>query len=148
MMTMNQLMGQNQVANTEKIKEHVYYLTSDSLKGRETGTPGGHLAAEYIANQFGDLGLVPLAGDNYYHEFKLVRKHRNSLLVKSQGILLFWPWHFYYVTNYNHADTIATKLVFAGFGTPEELEKLPLKNNALVFIAEKPGRSLQYGSAN
>jgi hypothetical protein len=71
-MTMNQLMAQNQVANTEKIKEHVYYLTSDSLKGRETGTRGGQLAAEYIANQFGNFGLVPLAADNYYHEFELV----------------------------------------------------------------------------
>jgi hypothetical protein len=135
---MNQLMAQNQVANTEKIKEHVYYLTSDSLKGRETGTRGGQLAAEYIANQFGNFGLVPLAADNYYHEFELVRKHRNSLLVKNQGVLLFWPWHFYYVANYNQADTMATKLVFAGFGTAEELEKLPIKNKALAFIAENP----------
>ncbi len=140
-MTMNQLMAQNQVASTERIKEHVYYLTSDSLKGRETGTRGGQLAAEYLANQFDNFGLAPLAGDSYYHKFELVRKHRNSILVKSQGVLLFWPWHFFYVANYNHADTMVVKLVFAGFGTDLELEKLPIKNKALAFIAENPAEA-------
>jgi hypothetical protein len=136
--TMNQLMAQNQVANSDKIKEHVYYLTSDSLKGRETGTRGEQLAAEYLASQFNNLGLIPLADDSYFHEFELVRKHRNSMLVKSQGVLLFWPWHFHYAANYNHTDTITTKLLFAGFGTGEELEKLSIKNKALAFIAENP----------
>ncbi|MGD9993096.1 MAG: hypothetical protein AB7S69_07335 [Salinivirgaceae bacterium] len=138
---MNQLMAQNQVASSDKIKEHVYYLTSDSLKGRETGTRGERLAAVYLANQFNKIGLIPLADDSYFHEFELVRKHRNSMLVKSQGVLLFWPWHFHYVANYKHTDTVNTRLLFAGFGTAEELEKLPIKNKALAFIAENPDKA-------
>jgi hypothetical protein len=37
----------------------VQYLASDSLEGREAGTPGERLAAEYIAAEFARLGLKP-----------------------------------------------------------------------------------------
>lgn len=137
----SQLTAQNLEANLNKIQEHVYYLTSDSLNGRETGTQGEQLAAQYLANQFKGYGLEPLAGDSYYHQFELVRKHRNTLMVKSQGNLLFWPWHFYYMANFNHADTVTTNLLFAGFGTSEELENLPIKNKALAIIAENPSEA-------
>lgn len=37
----------------------VQYLASDPLEGREAGTPGERLAAEYIAAEFAKLGLKP-----------------------------------------------------------------------------------------
>ncbi len=38
--------------SVKDLKADVYYLASDSLKGRKPGTPGGNLAAEYIRKQF------------------------------------------------------------------------------------------------
>ena len=36
---------------TGKFLNHIKYLSSDSLKGRLTGSPGDSLAAEYIKSQ-------------------------------------------------------------------------------------------------
>ena len=47
----------------DELLDHIKYLSSDSLKGRMTGTDGDSLAAEYIRGQFAAYGLVPLSGD-------------------------------------------------------------------------------------
>lgn len=46
----------------DELERHVIALTSDAMEGRETGTTGEALAAEYIADVFTQLGLEP-AGD-------------------------------------------------------------------------------------
>jgi Zn-dependent M28 family amino/carboxypeptidase len=53
----------------EKLREDVKFLSSDSLKGREVGTPGEKLAAEYIANKFEQIGLVPAGTDGFFQTF-------------------------------------------------------------------------------
>ena len=49
--------------DAERIRAHVKFLADDLLEGRGPGTRGGELAANYIATQFGLLGLKP-AGDD------------------------------------------------------------------------------------
>lgn len=53
------------------LRSHVDYLASDALEGRQTGSAGARLAAEYIAKQLKAAGLQP-AGDNgtYFHRFE------------------------------------------------------------------------------
>jgi len=41
------------------IKAHIDFLASDLLEGRETGSRGYGVAAEYVATQFEALGLEP-----------------------------------------------------------------------------------------
>jgi Zn-dependent M28 family amino/carboxypeptidase len=45
-----------------RIRAHVEFLASDLLEGREAGTRGYDIAANYVASQFAQLGLTP-AGD-------------------------------------------------------------------------------------
>lgn len=54
------------------ITEHIGYLASDELKGREAGTANEAVAANYIADLFRDFGLEP-AGDNktFFQEFTI-----------------------------------------------------------------------------
>ena len=52
-----------------KIQEDVVYLSDDKLQGRETGTEGELLAAEYIASRFEAMGIDPKGTDNYFQEF-------------------------------------------------------------------------------
>ena len=52
-----------------KIQEDVVYLSDDKLQGRETGTEGELLAAEYIASRFKAMGIDPKGTDNYFQEF-------------------------------------------------------------------------------
>lgn len=45
-----------------RLQYHVYYLADDSLQGRQTGSRGERLAADYLIKQFTEMGLQP-AGD-------------------------------------------------------------------------------------
>src|SRR5690242_2273968 len=45
---------------------HVRYLADDKLEGRLTGTQGYQKAADYVAAQFKECGLVPKGTDGYF----------------------------------------------------------------------------------
>jgi len=47
------------VTALQSIQVDVVYLSSDVLKGRETGTQGEELAARYISSRFREIGLQP-----------------------------------------------------------------------------------------
>ena len=49
---------ESNVTTTESIKSDIVYLASDSLEGRESGTKGERLAAEYIAKRMQEIGYV------------------------------------------------------------------------------------------
>lgn len=53
----------------ERLREHLYYLTSEELRGREAGTEDAAKASEYIAEQFAEMGLEPYIGDSYFQYF-------------------------------------------------------------------------------
>lgn len=56
----------------ERAMEHIAYLASDELEGRQPGTPGGRAAGGYIAEQFAACGLQPAGVDaTYYQTFTL-----------------------------------------------------------------------------
>jgi hypothetical protein len=50
----------------EQMRYDVKYLASDRLEGREAGTPGEKLAADYIAAKFGNSGLMPYGDSTTY----------------------------------------------------------------------------------
>ena len=59
------------------LKKHVAILSSDSLEGRETGKRGQKMAAEYISNQFKEIGIHPYKNNTYYQKFKVKTKRHN-----------------------------------------------------------------------
>lgn len=50
------------------IEAHMAYLASDELEGREAGTPGYDLAAEYVAAEFAKIGLAPGGDEDTYFQ--------------------------------------------------------------------------------
>lgn len=54
--------------NSNKVKEHIEYLSSDKLDGRLTGSETNLEAANYIKNKFKEYGFKPFNG-SYYHNF-------------------------------------------------------------------------------
>ncbi len=54
---------------TDQLMFDVAYLASDLLEGRETGTRGEQLAAEYIARRFEQIGLTPKGSEGYFYSF-------------------------------------------------------------------------------
>ena len=57
-----------------KIKEDVAYLADDKLEGRQTGTKGEILAADYLVKRFKDIGLEPKGTDGYLQPFSFKPK--------------------------------------------------------------------------
>jgi Tol biopolymer transport system component len=51
-----------ELVNEDNLKKHIYYLASDELKGRLTGSEGETKAANYLSSEFKKLGLKPYAG--------------------------------------------------------------------------------------
>lgn len=57
-----------------KIKEDVSFLADDKLEGRQTGTEGEILAAEYIIERFKTIGLEPKGTDGFLQSFSFKPK--------------------------------------------------------------------------
>ena len=55
-------LGQEVVVNETNVRAEMYFLASDAMQGRGSGTPFERVAAEYIGSQFMQFGLEP-AGD-------------------------------------------------------------------------------------
>jgi len=51
-----------------KIEGHIYFLASDAMKGRETGTNEGKITAEYLANQLRSYGTKKVPGANGFFQ--------------------------------------------------------------------------------
>jgi hypothetical protein len=47
-----------------EVRDHVYYLASDFLEGRLTGSEGYKQAAYYLASQLNSAGLAPIVGNS------------------------------------------------------------------------------------
>jgi len=55
------------------MKQHISFLASEQMEGRGTGTDGEWKAAQYVADRFEMMGLLP-AGDNgtYFQKFDFI----------------------------------------------------------------------------
>lgn len=56
----------------DELTEMLTYLSSDEMEGRLSGERGCELAAEYIANEFEQYGLIPADNGSYYQNFDFV----------------------------------------------------------------------------
>jgi aminopeptidase YwaD len=101
---------------TGELTDHIKYLSSDSLKGRMTGTPGDSLAAEYIRARLTEYGLIPLSGDGL-QRFKVTDKvmagKDNSLTVNGKSMVA--EENFTPVT-FSENGAVKAEVVFAGYG--------------------------------
>ncbi|MEW5980056.1 MAG: M20/M25/M40 family metallo-hydrolase [Acidobacteriota bacterium] len=115
-----------------ELLNHLEYLASDELTGREAGTPGAEKAAAYIAREFRRYGLVP-AGDEggYLQRFSFVSGvglgHKNGLQVIVRKPSPSSPPHpltisglrlgsDFMPTSFSRSGDFEGPAVFAGFG--------------------------------
>lgn len=53
----------------ERLEKHVYALASDEMRGRKPGTIYSRMAAEYIINQWQEIGIEPFFDNSYVQPF-------------------------------------------------------------------------------
>lgn len=133
----------------EEIKQHVYFLASDELKGRDSGSEGLLEAAEYIADEFDEYGLTPLFGNSYYQEFPFISgidlTSDNSLSFKINDKTITPVLKSDYITvPFSGNSTVSSELVFAGFGISaselnyDDYSGLDVKDKIVVVFRENP----------
>ena len=114
------------------MEEDVAYLASDSLLGRETGTKGEQMAADYLAKRFDDIGIAPKGTDGYFQEFNFkpsTNPHEQTKILDSiaEGML----------TGANvvgYLDNQADKTVIIG----AHFDHLGMGGEGSLFRAEEP----------
>lgn len=110
------------------LRTHLSALAADSMEGRETGTRGQKMAAEYLAGQYRQMGLEP-AGDNrsYYQKFDLSATKRDSTVFETYKVeegtrrliersVESEQGAANYIRAFGGSDTLSGEIVFAGFG--------------------------------
>jgi hypothetical protein len=134
------------------IKAHITFLASDLLEGRDTGTPGYDIAANYMASQFAQLGLKP-AGTNgtYFQPVPLVavrsRDEGRYVLKARDGTetpLVFGDDYMVARPFGPPERKVTASMVFVGFGVvaPErkrdDYRGLNVKGKIVVVLAGAP----------
>jgi Zn-dependent M28 family amino/carboxypeptidase len=113
-----------QLIRPDAIRAHMQFLSDDLMEGRETGTRGYMLAANYIRSQFEALGLKPGGTDgSYFQQVPLRRsqliREQSSLVVNRDGkkIKLVWDKDFAMRGNALYEKTtVNAPVVFVGYG--------------------------------
>jgi aminopeptidase YwaD len=101
---------------TNELQDHIKYLSSDSLKGRRTGTAGDSLAAMYIKDQLAQAGLVPISGDGFQRyevTDKAIAGEKNFLSVNGQD---FESTTDLMPLSFSGSSELKAEVFFAGYG--------------------------------
>ncbi len=136
--------------SSANIRAHMAFLASDRLRGREAGTPEYDIAANYVAAQMKQLGLVPRGDKGRYFQHVPLLAYRT----KDQGVLTLHdaaghatPLLFgkdYLVGGSPLAETIQmdAPLVFVGYGLiaqgRDDYRGLDVKGKIVVVLSGAP----------
>lgn len=135
----------------EGIRATVQYLADDRLEGRDTGSPGGQLAANYLAEQLKLLKLKP-AGDNntYFQKVPFIQSRMDSarsqmaLSGKAGETTLKFPTDFLLNGLSRNTASLEAPIVFAGYGitAPEyhydDYAGLEVRGKVVVVLTGEP----------
>ena len=109
-------------ANTvtaEELSEHLHVLASDAFEGRETGEPGNEMAANYIAEQFKNLGLPAVGLENGYFQsvsFNKTGWKQNEIVINGNKYKHLWDYMGFATMNDEMVSVDLDEVVFLGFG--------------------------------
>lgn len=145
------VIAQDPVFNAEAVRAHVTFLADDLLEGRDTGSRGFDIAANYVAAQFITMGLKPAAADGTFFQKMTVREARldgtskltlsfggKDMVMSDAAQVLVRP------SLSEKAVTLDAPMVFAGFGfdRPElgfdDYKGLDLKGKIAVVLTGFP----------
>ena len=135
-----------------KLKNHIQYLSSDELGGRAPASPGDKLTADYLVNEFKQLGLKPGNGDSYLQQVELLAINSTVSQGLKIGDIEFSNTENYVATTRNKEKLMSLKdseLVFVGQGVnaPEfgwnDYRGLDVKGKTVVILVNDPGYATQ-----
>jgi hypothetical protein len=114
--------------NESNIKAHIEFLADDTLLGRDTGSEGYQIAANYVKSYFKQLGLTPMGEHQGFEQKVTFRKaflEENSAefsISNSEGQtdLKFKEAFIMSGDSINTQSTVTAETVFVGYGIVSE----------------------------
>lgn len=99
-----------------ELRNHIKYLSSDSLRGRLTGSAGDSLAAGYIMQDLASNGFVPVSKDGLqrFRVTKRIAPGKNNKL-EINGMTYVSEKDFIPLA-FSSQDSLKADVVFAGYG--------------------------------
>ena len=140
------------------IKEVLFVLASDSLKGRETGEEGQRKAADFLATCMKNAGIPP-AGDRgtYFQPVLLEKSSWKNIGVTVEDVAFKSREDFYVYPAYTKSEPSQKikELIFVGYGIDDpkynDYAKADVEGKAVVFYDGEPlannGNSLVTGNS-
>lgn len=140
------------LADKARIEAHVKFLADDLLEGRDSGSRGHEIAANYLASHFAQYGLAP-AGENGtffqavpFRKATLVQSSpKLTLTVNGKATDLVYPKQ--YLTGPSTVSTESSlqgQLVFVGYGivaeslNHDDYADLDVEGKVIVMLSGKP----------
>ncbi len=142
-----------------EIREHIYYLASDALRGRDTGDEGYELAARYAAAQLLADGVRPVIPDRngelgFLQPLAMGKRTfgaGNAVTLSDGGgssSLDLGTDYFVVSNSTREREEISGNLVFAGYGIEDaargwnDLEGLDLSGSIPIAMFGLPGEEI------
>jgi hypothetical protein len=143
----------------EELSKHLHIIAADSMQGRDTGSQGQKMAADYIAAQFFDANVKPVVKfpdgvEGYYQEFELVRRTPAVASLETGTQRRESSRDFIVQGIHQSVPATTLEVVFAGYGIESERYSdyagLDVNGKAVLIFAGEPvgkrGNSLVTGT--
>ncbi|MDT0605076.1 M28 family metallopeptidase [Thalassotalea castellviae] len=144
--------AQPEKVNAERIKAHVEFLADDMLKGRDTGSEGHQIAANYVKSNFKQLGLLPQGDHGTYEQEVTFRKayledgSAKMIIENATGTvdLTFKDDFIMSGSSLELESMVQAETVFAGYGViaPEfgydDYHNLDVEGKIVVVLTGRP----------
>lgn len=134
----------------QNLRNHLGFLAADAQEGRGTGEPGNDRSAQYIAEQFKTMGLLP-AGDNggYLQQFEVVKSieagssNALSMAIGKKKASPYVMGKDFTPMGFSSNATVTGPVVFAGYGmtadsTYDDYKDIDAKDKIVIAMRYSP----------
>ncbi|UCE94043.1 MAG: M28 family peptidase [Flavobacteriaceae bacterium] len=134
----------NSTVFKKDIEGHIYFLASDELKGRQTGTPELDIAAAYIANNLRKHDVKPAGKDgSFYQNVPMEEVSAPDGITLTVNELSFDNYLAMSVKNF----TFDGEAVYLGYGSEEDFKNNDVEGKLVIVMAgseENTGMRAKY----
>lgn len=124
----------------QEVKLNVHFLSSDELRGRDTGSPEIDIAAAYIANWFRAHGAEPAYSDSsYYQHVPFEQRSMPDEVTFTVGDSTYQKESDLILMN-SYIGELEGEIVYLDYTTEEELSETDVDGKIILTQAGLPGQ--------
>jgi len=135
-----------------RLRAHIEFLADDSLRGRQPGTDGYTVAANYLASQFLQMGLLPAGTNGSFFQQVPMRQAllepgsaEMGIIRKGKLYQMTFVDQYFMAPSLGRTDSsIEAEMVFVGYGidAPEldysDYQNIDVNGKVVVMLAGQP----------